>query len=175
MEDPEQTLLALAMVHSAMANPLHSLRRPGPQDAAESGRRAGSAVRGAVEAESAHARETASDRARRSPSESRPGSAGGVSPPASASPTDALEKTENPLHSLSRPGPQDAADTSDHPTVRRPELPPRSDSDRRSARCRGCRGGEDLGSACSSRPSPCQSPSGRTRPCEHPDLLRGLG
>ncbi len=132
----------------------------------ETGRRAGSAVREAVEAESARARRTASDRARRLPSESRPGSAGGASPPASASPVDAQEKTEDSLHSVREPGPLDAADPPDHTAELHPELLPHRGSDRRSASRRHCPGDEDHGPACPSSLSSCQSPSCRTCPCE---------
>ncbi len=88
----------------------------------ETGCRVGSAEREPVEAETARTRGTASDRARRLPSESRPGSAGGVSPPASASLVDAPEKTEDSLHPVGEPGPLDAADPQDHLTEWHPEL-----------------------------------------------------
>ncbi len=100
----------------------------------ELGCREGSAELGAVEAESARARGAASDRARRSPSESRPGSAGGASPPAPASLVDAQEKTEDSLSPVSDPGPLDAADPPDHPAEEPAELLRDRDSSRRPTR-----------------------------------------
>ena len=77
---------------------------------------------------------TANDRARRSPSESRPGSAGGASPPASASLVDAQEKTEDSLPPVSDPGLLAAADPPDHPAEEPPELLRVRESSRRPSR-----------------------------------------